>query len=272
MKETISVTSIFGAGIIHTYTLFTILAIIFAIVVSLILLKKNKMINRKSLTLFCIMILLVPAGARLLYILTHMGYYNLNKKKMWEMSLGGFSLMGGLLLATGGGYVYAKVAKIDFWRLSDLLAPGLALGVAIIRIGCFFNGCCFGIKSALPWAVSFPFNSPAYKFYLANAIQTDKFSLATLIRSPSLHPTQLYEAAGALISSVFALVLIRKRIAPGIAALSAAFFFCLIRLLNHFMRSNIQMDENPFWFYPAIYVLVLIGILLMIRNRFSVKK
>ena len=76
-----------------------------------------------------------------------------------------------------------------------------------------------------PWAVSFPFNSPAYKSYLANAIQTDKFSLATLIRSPSLHPTQLYEAAGALISSVFALVLIRKRIAPGIAALSAAFFF-----------------------------------------------
>jgi phosphatidylglycerol:prolipoprotein diacylglycerol transferase len=49
----------------------------------------------------------------------------------------------------------------------DLIAPSLMLGIAIGRIGCFLNGCCFGGTCDLPWAVTFPsrpWASPTYVY------------------------------------------------------------------------------------------------------------
>jgi phosphatidylglycerol:prolipoprotein diacylglycerol transferase len=42
------------------------------------------------------------------------------------------------------------------------VAPGMALGLVLGRIGCLMNGCCFGGPCDLPWAVTFPIGSPAY--------------------------------------------------------------------------------------------------------------
>jgi phosphatidylglycerol:prolipoprotein diacylglycerol transferase len=42
------------------------------------------------------------------------------------------------------------------------MAPSIVLGMAVGRIGCFFNGCCFGGACELPWAVQFPFGSPPH--------------------------------------------------------------------------------------------------------------
>jgi phosphatidylglycerol---prolipoprotein diacylglyceryl transferase len=67
---------------------------------------------------------------------------------------GGKTLVGGLI----GGYIGAEVTKkaLKFSRSTgDLFAPGAALGIAIGRWGCFFNGCCYGKETALPWAVGF---------------------------------------------------------------------------------------------------------------------
>ncbi len=46
--------------------------------------------------------------------------------------------------------------------LADLVIPSVLLGVAIGRLGCFLNGCCFGGACELPWAVEFPFGSPPH--------------------------------------------------------------------------------------------------------------
>jgi phosphatidylglycerol:prolipoprotein diacylglycerol transferase len=45
------------------------------------------------------------------------------------------------------------------WYL-DIIAPSAALGMGLGRIGCFLNGCCWGLPADLPWAVRFPFGSP----------------------------------------------------------------------------------------------------------------
>jgi phosphatidylglycerol:prolipoprotein diacylglycerol transferase len=66
----------------------------------------------------------------------------------------------------------------------DLLSPGVAIGIFVARWGCFFNGCCFGIPTELPWGVTFPEGSmPHYIF-----------------GTQHLHPTQIY-------SSLYGLVL-----------------------------------------------------------------
>ena len=66
------------------------------------------------------------------------------------------------------GSMFAFVWLVRRYRLpplafADLIAPSLMLGLAIGRLGCLFNGCCFGGTCDLPWALTFPEKSPPYQ-------------------------------------------------------------------------------------------------------------
>ncbi len=105
-------------------------------------------------------------GARVMYVVHY-----------WEQFAGGTALQvfiqlidvrkGGLEVY--GGFITVVVAVLIYlwgWRHSvrwylDIIAPSAALGMAIGRVGCFLNGCCFGGVCDLPWAVRFPYGSPA---------------------------------------------------------------------------------------------------------------
>ena len=68
--------------------------------------------------------------------------------------------------------------------VTDVFAPGIALGHVVGRLGCLFAGCCFGKPTNVPWAITF----------------TDPFARAN-VGTPlgvPLHPTQLYEAGAEL--------------------------------------------------------------------------
>jgi len=62
--------------------------------------------------------------------------------KVWQ---GGLSIHGGIFGGIITGLIFSKIRKISFWVLADLIAPSIILGQAIGRIGCFLNGCCFGM-------------------------------------------------------------------------------------------------------------------------------
>jgi phosphatidylglycerol:prolipoprotein diacylglycerol transferase len=114
-----------------------------------------------------------------------------------------FSL--GTLRAGGaihGGVIAA--AAVFFWKLrkgqglplritGDALVPGVALGQAIGRLGCFSAGCCYGTETHLPWAVTFP--------RIAN------FFSGTPDGIP-LHPVQLYNSLANL--TVMAILLLAR--------------------------------------------------------------
>ena len=53
--------------------------------------------------------------------------------------------------------------KLPGLAMSDLIAPGVLLGMAIGRIGCLLNGCCYGGACDLPWAVEFPYGTPPFR-------------------------------------------------------------------------------------------------------------
>ena len=67
--------------------------------------------------------------------------------RVWE---GGLVFYGGVAGAALVGAVFARREGWSFARVGDLFAPGLALGHAFGRIGCFAAGCCFGKASAAP--------------------------------------------------------------------------------------------------------------------------
>jgi phosphatidylglycerol:prolipoprotein diacylglycerol transferase len=97
---------------------------------------------------------------------------------------------GGLILALLTAALYMRRQRLPFLATSDLFAPGVALGHAIGRLGCFAAGCCWGVECDLPWAVRF--HDPA------------AWSLTGVPLERDLHPTQLYESAAEL--AVFGLL------------------------------------------------------------------
>ena len=77
---------------------------------------------------------------------------------------GGLVVYGSLIGAAVGFLFYCYRHRLHPLALGDLIAPSLALGLAIGRMGCLLNGCCFGgpCHYDYPWAVTFPADSPPY--------------------------------------------------------------------------------------------------------------
>jgi phosphatidylglycerol:prolipoprotein diacylglycerol transferase len=87
-------------------------------------------------------ILVGIAGSRLGNVIIDWGYYVSNWREVF--SLYGTGFQGGLLFGALAVLGLARRLRVSFWSLADLFAPGLVLGQAIGRVGCFLNGCCYG--------------------------------------------------------------------------------------------------------------------------------
>ncbi|MHB9132012.1 MAG: prolipoprotein diacylglyceryl transferase [Armatimonadota bacterium] len=99
-------------------------------------------------------------GARGLYVLMTPGAGPfIDMPRVLREGLGGLSFHGGLLGGLLAGGAYIAYFKMRFWRVADCIAPGIALGYAITRIGCFLNGCCYGKPAPewLPWPLKMEF-------------------------------------------------------------------------------------------------------------------
>jgi phosphatidylglycerol:prolipoprotein diacylglycerol transferase len=84
---------------------------------------------------------------------------------------------GGFIVALLVAIFYMVRQKLPVWPTMDAFAPGVAIGQAIGRLGCFAAGCCWGRECDLPWGVRFHSD-------FAAPVPLDK----------PLHPVQLYES------------------------------------------------------------------------------
>lgn len=123
------------------------------------------------------------AGSRLQYVFFHLRDFVDHPFRIFAVWEGGLTFYGGLILAVVVGIVYVKRKRVSLSAIGDVIGPSLALGVFLVRIGCFLNGCCFGEPTQLPLGVSFPPHS---------------FPWETFQGTP-VHPTQLYESAAGLV-------------------------------------------------------------------------
>jgi phosphatidylglycerol:prolipoprotein diacylglycerol transferase len=133
-------------------------------------------------------------GSRLLFVLIHPSHFRAHPLEIFKIWEGGLVFSGGLLAVAGAMFWYSRRSRIPFRTIGDLWAPGVALGQATGRIGCFMAGCCYGKPLDGPWSVVF----------------TRPDSLAPL--NIPLHPTQIYSAlSGFLISGILVMLHKRKR-------------------------------------------------------------
>ena len=143
-------------------------------------------------------------GAKALLFLTRWDYYSADWGRLFSLSAlqAGGVFYGGLLAALATAYFYTKKHGIPWLRAADVLAPAVAVGHAIGRLGCFAAGCCWGRPTDLPWGVTF--TNP-----LAREIVGTPLGIA-------LHPTQLYEAFGAAVIAWFLLRRFHRPHADGV--------------------------------------------------------
>lgn len=141
------------------------------------------------MTLCFLLIFAGVAGARLSYVALHTDEFSgrwldsVNPFAGAEFGLAGLNLYGGILAGLIVALWYVRRKNLPALGMLDLLSPGVAIGIFVARWGCFFNGCCFGIPTDLPWGVSFPEGSlPHYIF-----------------GTEHLHPTQIYSSLYGLI-------------------------------------------------------------------------
>lgn len=127
------------------------------------------------------------AGAKLLWVFEHFGEEALPNL---VFSRGGLSWFGGFAGGVLAGLWVMHRKHLPRLAVLAAATPGLALGHAIGRIGCFLVGDDYGRPTTLPWAVAFPEGLPP----------TDV----------PVHPTQLYEAV-ALMPVLFLLLRFRKQ-------------------------------------------------------------
>jgi len=89
-------------------------------------------------------------GGRLLYVIFNFDYYIDNLSEIFKLWHGGLSWFGGLFLGSVAGIVYINRKGLCVYKVLDVIVPFVALGQAIGRIGCFLNGCCYGVLGFIP--------------------------------------------------------------------------------------------------------------------------
>ncbi|MDF1535791.1 MAG: prolipoprotein diacylglyceryl transferase [bacterium] len=161
-------------------------------------------------------------GARTLFVLVEHEYYLRHPIEVLMVWKGGLVFYGGFIGGALAFIVTVRIRKLDLWDLADSVAPGIALGHALGRLGCFFAGSCYGRPTDVPWAVTF----------------TDPNSLARDILGIPVHPTQLYSSAFLFFLSAILVIVGRRRRFRGQVFASYVLLYGTFRFFIEFLRGD----------------------------------
>ncbi len=142
-----------------------------------------------------------------------------------EKILPGGILVGCIALLTGKYLLRIKQ------NILDPFAVIVPLSFGIQKIGCFLNGCCYGITTTLPWGVQYPENTlPHYHQFVSGLIGTND------ALSQPVHPVQLYEMAGGFLVAFIVFSNRKRWKSNGSSFTFSVLLFCLFRFLTEFFR------------------------------------
>jgi phosphatidylglycerol:prolipoprotein diacylglycerol transferase len=160
-------------------------------------------------------------GARLYYVaVSQPAYFVQRPLEIFAVWHGGLGILGGLF---GGALValwYCCSRGVSFWRLADVLSPGISLGLTTGVLGCLATGDSYGRPTDAAWAITY----------------TDPRALAPL-RVP-LHPVELYEMAAYLLVFFFVWRVRRAHHAAGLTFLVLLGGYGIARAGVEFFRGN----------------------------------
>jgi len=248
-----------GPVTIQVWGLMVSLGFLFALFLSLREIKKQNIQNLSHENIWSIMIIVLigmAVGGRVLYVIFNFEEFE-NPAEIFHLQNGGLSLIGGIIIFATVVYIYAKVKKIDIWKLTDVLIQSAIVALLFARIGCFLIYDHIGKITNLPWG----------RLYIDGTIR---------------HPIILYH----IISCIIILLILRyfktKQLKKGALFLIGAFCYIIFRFTLDFLRcSDLVVCDNRYlnltytqWILLAIapfvvYLLLSQQIMSFLRRRES---
>lgn len=176
-----------GPFTIYTYGVLLAAAFLLGLQLATARARRRGLDAARILDLGIYIIVAAVVGGKLLLLAVDFKSFRNNPIDVLSLARSGGVFYGGLILSLLVAVWYMRRHHLPVWPTTDVFAPGVALGHAIGRLGCFMAGCCWGHATTLPWGVTF----------------TDPFTgsyVGTPLGVP-LHPTQIYEmlAEGAIL-------------------------------------------------------------------------
>jgi len=146
---------------------------------------------------------------------------------------GGLFAAGAVVLAFGPSATRRRLGRAE---ICDVLLPPAGLALAVGRLGCFADGCCFGLPCTLPWCVRFPAASPAYWSHLAQDLLPG--GAGPWLAALAVHPLQLYLAGIGLVAFAASTLVAARAPRPGTAALVFVAVASALRALVEPLRES----------------------------------
>ena len=213
-----------GSFRLYSYGLFIAIGLLSAIWISKRLARSIPIAEEAVSDFYFVILVCSIVGARALYVFISFDSYRSNLIDIFKIWNGGLVFFGGFCLSVLGGLAYVRIKKLPLWKTADIIAPGIALGHAIGRIGCLMAGCCHGKECTLPFAISF----------------THPESLAPL--NIPLHPTQIYAVISNFFIFVVLLFIYKRRKFDGMVFLIYIMFYSFMRSIIEFFRGDFRGD------------------------------
>jgi phosphatidylglycerol---prolipoprotein diacylglyceryl transferase len=228
----------FGRFSLHTYGLAMAIAFGAGIYLAMRRADKCEMGSKFALDLSYLILVFSLVGARFTYVITHWSEfkdYPLDiispVQHTGQIGIAGLVLLGGVIGGFATAYIYSRRKGHAFLAVTDLFIPSLILGIAVGRLGCFFNGCCFGTPTDLPWCMHFPKDSFAGGVFPEQCI----------------HPTQLYEFLYMMILFPISLWYAGKKHAVGVVT----GWFLLLYGIGRYIIEGLRWYESEMILFQA---------------------
>ncbi|MCK9223465.1 MAG: prolipoprotein diacylglyceryl transferase [Candidatus Muirbacterium halophilum] len=236
----------FGFFEIRSYGFFFALAFVIALMYGFFRRKKFGLSQDNVVDIALYIMIGAIVGAKLLSIIIDFKEI-IRTGLTFDILRSGFVFLGGLTGGIFGGAFYVYKNKYDYFNYMDFIAPILPLSHGIGRLGCFFNGCCYGSVTNSCFGVVFP--------VLGDNI-------------PRL-PVQLFESVFLILTSIIVVLLERKNIFKKVMFPFYILCYSIFRFIIEFFRGDeirgFFMNFSTSQWISLIFGIVSIIIILKMR-------
>ncbi len=152
------------------------------------LMRRAGMRPRQIGTAFLALFAALVVGSKLLYLAEAWPWWTTSGIALRDAVLSPrLRIPGGFILAVLIGPPLARALRVPYLRFADTVIPAAGLLIVGIRVGCFLEGCCYGMPSSVPWAVTFRPLTEVYLWQVTHGL----IPMGARASLP-VHPLQLY--------------------------------------------------------------------------------
>jgi phosphatidylglycerol:prolipoprotein diacylglycerol transferase len=263
-----------GYGFIGVRPAFALVAAVIGGALTIWLAKRRLGLSPWRVTIALLVIIFCALGAaRGHFILAHPAMYpTLNAQVVNVTNLLGPQHAIGAVLGTAAGlWIATSLLGVSLGKLADIIVAPAGIAYAVVRVGCFAQGCCGGSICFYPWCMAWPPGSPIFATHVNAGVILEQAS-----QSMWVHPLQIYFVLMGLGLSLGAQWFFRRKRYDGEVAVAALTWFAGWSAVLETFRADssarpyVGGQPSLLWAALLVFVVALTGLLLgRIRPRLN---